>query len=145
MNEPRVVEMSSQLCDKILNGKDQHRDTASIALKTVDCSVPDSGWHCLNCNDNTGDGRRARPIMIRLTQVDKEPEYEMGGCVVCRLEVLYEKLLMMMTGNLHNAKTFVVALTICLTINISLFSGTQHIEQFFSQIVTTHGSAKNLP
>ncbi|CAJ2651973.1 unnamed protein product [Trifolium pratense] len=36
MNEPRVVEMSSQLCDKILNGKDQHRDTAaSIALKTV--------------------------------------------------------------------------------------------------------------
>ncbi|CAJ2656801.1 unnamed protein product [Trifolium pratense] len=68
--------------------------------------------------------------MIRLTRVDKEPEYEMGGCVVCspnwllkqelseivksisRLEVLYEKLLMMMTGNLHNAKTFVVALTI---------------------------------
>ncbi|CAJ2652070.1 unnamed protein product [Trifolium pratense] len=35
MNEPRVVEMSSQLCDKILNVKDQHRDTASIALKTV--------------------------------------------------------------------------------------------------------------
>ncbi|CAJ2652071.1 unnamed protein product [Trifolium pratense] len=27
--------------------------------------------------------RRARPIMIRLTRVDKEPEYEMGGCVVC--------------------------------------------------------------
>ncbi|PNX57262.1 cullin-associated NEDD8-dissociated protein 1-like [Trifolium pratense] len=24
MNEPMVVEMSSQLCDKILNGKDQH-------------------------------------------------------------------------------------------------------------------------
>ncbi|CAJ2656729.1 unnamed protein product [Trifolium pratense] len=46
-------------------------------------SVPNSGWHCLNCNDNTGDGRRARPIMIRLTRVDKEPEYEMGGCVVC--------------------------------------------------------------
>jgi cullin-associated NEDD8-dissociated protein 1 len=39
MNEPRVVEMSSQLCDKILNGKDQHRDTASIALKTVVAEV----------------------------------------------------------------------------------------------------------
>ncbi|PNX99127.1 cullin-associated NEDD8-dissociated protein 1-like, partial [Trifolium pratense] len=39
MNEARVVEMSSQLCDKILNGKDQHRDTASIALKTVVAEV----------------------------------------------------------------------------------------------------------
>ncbi|GAU34715.1 hypothetical protein TSUD_29570 [Trifolium subterraneum] len=47
-------------------------------------SVPDSGWHCLNCKDITGDGRGVRPIMIRLTRVDKEPEYEMGGCVVCR-------------------------------------------------------------
>lgn len=47
-------------------------------------SVPESGWHCLNCEDNTGDERGARPIMIRLTRVDKEPEYEVGGCVVCR-------------------------------------------------------------
>jgi cullin-associated NEDD8-dissociated protein 1 len=39
MNESRVVEMTSQLCDKILNGKDQHRDTASIALKTVVAEV----------------------------------------------------------------------------------------------------------
>lgn len=47
-------------------------------------SVPESGWHCLNCEDNTADERGARPIMIRLTRVDKEPEYEVGGCVVCR-------------------------------------------------------------
>lgn len=39
MNEARVVEMSGQLCEKILNGKDQHRDTASIALKTVVAEV----------------------------------------------------------------------------------------------------------
>lgn len=50
-------------------------------------SVPDSGWHCLNCNDNTGNGRGARPIMVRLTRVDKAPDYEMGGCVVCRLVI----------------------------------------------------------
>ncbi|CAJ2633370.1 unnamed protein product [Trifolium pratense] len=67
------------------------------------------------------------------------------GWISYILEVLYDKLLTMMTENLHIAKTFVVALTICLTINISLLSGTQHIEQFFSQFVTTHGSAKNLP
>ncbi|PNX78061.1 endoplasmic oxidoreductin-1-like protein, partial [Trifolium pratense] len=39
MNEPRVVEMSSQLCDRILNVKDQHRVTAIIALKTVVAEV----------------------------------------------------------------------------------------------------------
>ncbi|KAJ1400409.1 TATA-binding protein interacting [Sesbania bispinosa] len=39
MSETRVVEMTSQLCDKLLNGKDQHRDTASIALKTVVAEV----------------------------------------------------------------------------------------------------------
>ncbi|KAK7393299.1 hypothetical protein VNO78_21851 [Psophocarpus tetragonolobus] len=49
--------------------------------------VPDSGWQCLNCRDNVGNGRESsivRPIMIRLTRVDKTPEFEMGGCVVCR-------------------------------------------------------------
>ncbi|KAM3393127.1 hypothetical protein ACQJBY_014001 [Aegilops geniculata] len=35
VNEERVVEMTDKLCDKLLNGKDQHRDTASIALKAV--------------------------------------------------------------------------------------------------------------
>ncbi|CAL0299621.1 unnamed protein product [Lupinus luteus] len=51
-----------------------------------DCA-PESSWHCLNCRDNVGNGREssmARPIMIRLTQVDKAPEFEMGGCIVCR-------------------------------------------------------------
>ncbi|TKY52827.1 Increased DNA methylation 1 [Spatholobus suberectus] len=49
--------------------------------------VPDSGWQCLNCRDNAVNGRESsivRPIMIRLTRVDKTPEFEMGGCVVCR-------------------------------------------------------------
>ncbi|KAI4298901.1 hypothetical protein L6164_032414 [Bauhinia variegata] len=39
VNETRVVEMTSKLCDKLLNGKDQHRDVASIALKTIVAEV----------------------------------------------------------------------------------------------------------
>ncbi|XP_054801363.1 cullin-associated NEDD8-dissociated protein 1 [Prosopis cineraria] len=39
VSEPRVVEMTSKLCDKLLNGKDQHRDIASIALKTIVAEV----------------------------------------------------------------------------------------------------------
>lgn len=35
VNEDRVLEMTERLCDKLLNGKDQHRDIASIALKTI--------------------------------------------------------------------------------------------------------------
>ena len=35
VGEPRIVEMTNKLCDKLLNGKDQHRDIASIALKTI--------------------------------------------------------------------------------------------------------------
>lgn len=35
VNEDRVLEMTDRLCDKLLNGKDQHRDIASIALKTI--------------------------------------------------------------------------------------------------------------
>ncbi|KAH7538365.1 hypothetical protein FEM48_Zijuj03G0191800 [Ziziphus jujuba var. spinosa] len=35
VSEARVVEMTNKLCDKLLNGKDQHRDIASIALKTI--------------------------------------------------------------------------------------------------------------
>lgn len=27
--------MTNKLCDKLLSGKDQHRDVASIALKTI--------------------------------------------------------------------------------------------------------------
>lgn len=29
------MEMANKLCDKLLNGKDQYRDIASIALKTI--------------------------------------------------------------------------------------------------------------
>jgi hypothetical protein len=39
VSEERVVEMTNKLCDKFLNGKDQHRDTASIALKTIIAEV----------------------------------------------------------------------------------------------------------
>lgn len=35
VNEERVLEMTDRLCDKLLSGKDQHRDIASIALKTI--------------------------------------------------------------------------------------------------------------
>ncbi|MCL7031198.1 hypothetical protein MKW94_030703, partial [Papaver nudicaule] len=30
-----VLEMTERLCDKLLNGKDQHRDIATIAMKTI--------------------------------------------------------------------------------------------------------------
>ncbi|AQK60429.1 Cullin-associated NEDD8-dissociated protein 1 [Zea mays] len=39
VGEDRVVEMTNKLCDKLINGKDQHRDTASIALKTIIAEV----------------------------------------------------------------------------------------------------------
>ncbi|XP_072955523.1 cullin-associated NEDD8-dissociated protein 1 isoform X1 [Typha angustifolia] len=35
VSEDRILEMTNKLCDKLLNGKDQHRDIASIALKTI--------------------------------------------------------------------------------------------------------------
>lgn len=35
VSEDRVLEMANKLCDKLLNGKDQHRDIVSIALKTI--------------------------------------------------------------------------------------------------------------
>ncbi|XP_022716324.1 cullin-associated NEDD8-dissociated protein 1-like isoform X3 [Durio zibethinus] len=39
VGEPRVVEMTNKLCEKLLNGKDQHRDIASIALKMIIAEV----------------------------------------------------------------------------------------------------------
>ncbi|CAN6910236.1 unnamed protein product [Brassica oleracea] len=42
VGEERVVEMTNKLCDKLLHGKDQHRDTASIALRTVVAQVAPS-------------------------------------------------------------------------------------------------------
>ncbi|KAK9054826.1 hypothetical protein SSX86_025905 [Deinandra increscens subsp. villosa] len=42
IHEAQVLEMTDKLCDKLLNGKDQHRDIASIALKTIFSEVPTS-------------------------------------------------------------------------------------------------------
>ncbi|CAN0899465.1 Cullin-associated NEDD8-dissociated protein 1 [Linum grandiflorum] len=39
VSDARVVEMTEKLCDKLLNGKEQHRDIASIALKTIIAEV----------------------------------------------------------------------------------------------------------
>ncbi|KAG2261616.1 hypothetical protein Bca52824_068695 [Brassica carinata] len=42
VGKERIVEMTNKLCDKLLHGKDQHRDTASIALRTVVAQVAPS-------------------------------------------------------------------------------------------------------
>ncbi|KAG8368925.1 hypothetical protein BUALT_Bualt15G0097100 [Buddleja alternifolia] len=42
IREQQVLEMTNKLCDKLLNGKEQHRDIASIALKTIVAEVPTS-------------------------------------------------------------------------------------------------------
>ncbi|GAB4848565.1 Cullin-associated NEDD8-dissociated protein 1 [Ancistrocladus abbreviatus] len=42
VSEARVLEMTDKLCDKLLNGKDQNRDVASIALKTIVSEVTTS-------------------------------------------------------------------------------------------------------
>ncbi|KAL8237397.1 hypothetical protein R6Q59_018478 [Mikania micrantha] len=42
IHEAQVIEITDKLCDKLLNGKDQHRDIASIALKTILSEVPTS-------------------------------------------------------------------------------------------------------
>ncbi|XP_024030609.1 cullin-associated NEDD8-dissociated protein 1 [Morus notabilis] len=39
ISDARVVDMTNKLCEKLLNGKDQHRDIASIALKTIVAEV----------------------------------------------------------------------------------------------------------
>lgn len=62
------------------------------ACLNLEC-IPEDDWHCPNCVERVGPGRKAaagessglgRPIVIRLTRVVKAPEYEYGGCVVCR-------------------------------------------------------------
>lgn len=42
VREQQILEMTNRLCDKLLNGKEQHRDIASIALKTIVSEVPSS-------------------------------------------------------------------------------------------------------
>lgn len=46
--------------------------------------TPEGAWHCPNCNKLGHGGNFARPIVIRLTRVVKTPEYDVGGCAVCR-------------------------------------------------------------
>ena len=41
-SEQQVVEMTNKLCDKLLNGKEQHRDVASISLKIIISEIPTS-------------------------------------------------------------------------------------------------------
>ncbi|XP_075638285.1 uncharacterized protein LOC142610366 isoform X2 [Castanea sativa] len=62
------------------------------ACLDLEC-VPEGDWHCPNCIEKPGPGRKSaagessslvRPIVIRLTRVVKAPESEYGGCVVCR-------------------------------------------------------------
>lgn len=59
--------------------------------------VPERNWHCPDCKDKFDPRKTAcgessnmsRPIVIRLTRVVKAPEFEIGGCVVCRLVGLF--------------------------------------------------------
>lgn len=50
--------------------------------------LPTNDWHCPHCKDKFGPGRKttgeSRPIIIRLKRVVKAPEFEPGGCVICR-------------------------------------------------------------
>ncbi|PIN11203.1 Histone acetyltransferase [Handroanthus impetiginosus] len=49
---------------------------------------PAEDWHCSYCRDKFGPGKKAsgesRPIIIRLKRVVKAPEFEPGGCIICR-------------------------------------------------------------
>ncbi|KAL2460609.1 Cullin-associated NEDD8-dissociated protein 1 [Abeliophyllum distichum] len=42
IHEQQILDMTTKLCDKLLNGKEQHRDISSIALKTIVSEVPTS-------------------------------------------------------------------------------------------------------
>ncbi|XP_042005985.1 cullin-associated NEDD8-dissociated protein 1-like [Salvia splendens] len=42
IHEQQVLEMTNKLCDKLLNGKEQNRDIASIAVKTIVAEVPNA-------------------------------------------------------------------------------------------------------
>ncbi|GKV05784.1 hypothetical protein SLEP1_g17751 [Rubroshorea leprosula] len=48
---------------------------------------PEGEWFCSNCIDKFGSGQSpnmSRPIFIRLTRVVKAPEFQIGGCAICR-------------------------------------------------------------
>ncbi|KAL3646651.1 hypothetical protein CASFOL_009195 [Castilleja foliolosa] len=51
-------------------------------------SLPADDWHCQYCRDRFGPGRKvsaeSRHIILRLKRVVKAPEFEPGGCCMCR-------------------------------------------------------------
>ena len=50
--------------------------------------IPTGHWHCPHCterfNSSGRNGGESRSIIFRLNRVVKAPEYQPGGCVVCR-------------------------------------------------------------
>ncbi|XP_065853569.1 uncharacterized protein [Euphorbia lathyris] len=54
-----------------------------LACLGLQCS-PKGPWHCPNCKKSGHVGNLARPIVIRLSREVKSPEYEVGGCAICR-------------------------------------------------------------
>ncbi|KAL1822636.1 hypothetical protein ACET3Z_009414 [Daucus carota] len=60
----------------------------SVCLR-LEC-IPTGHWHCPHCterfNSSGRNGGESRSIIFRLNRVVKAPEYQPGGCVVCRLQ-----------------------------------------------------------
>ncbi|CAN1135322.1 Increased DNA methylation 1 [Linum perenne] len=46
--------------------------------------IPEGVWHCPDCKDIGPEENLARTNVIRLKRVVQNPEYDVGGCVVCR-------------------------------------------------------------
>ncbi|KAL6519414.1 hypothetical protein OROGR_018734 [Orobanche gracilis] len=53
----------------------------------LQCLPPDD-WHCSHCRERFGPGRKtsagSKHIILRLKRVVQAPEFEPGGCVICR-------------------------------------------------------------
>ncbi|KAI3447667.1 hypothetical protein Pfo_004332 [Paulownia fortunei] len=68
----------------ICNGCPRAFHAACLGLQCL----PAEDWHCAYCKDKFGPGRKAsgesRPIILRLKRIVKAPEFEPGGCVICR-------------------------------------------------------------
>ncbi|EPS71022.1 hypothetical protein M569_03737, partial [Genlisea aurea] len=51
-------------------------------------SSPGDDWQCSHCRDKLNSNWKAsgesRSLLIRLNRVDTEPEFEPGGCIICR-------------------------------------------------------------
>ncbi|XP_042016339.1 uncharacterized protein LOC121764369 [Salvia splendens] len=58
-----------------------------IACLDLECLTEDE-WYCPHCKDRLSSGRKAsaesRAIILRLKRVVKAPEFEPGGCIICR-------------------------------------------------------------